>query len=511
MEKILTKEEFKLLNISQKYHIYLDTILLLVKLKEKLVNIKELKRINEILQYVHSSELYSYLFPQGKKAPEKPQKNPIKESFVKGHMRKRRNEKALPKNTPVTIIDHTIGFPDEYIDKDGVRRKKIENKVVNKTGFIPSQFYIEQHLYAQYEIADYEPEKDEDKIIILYKNPNDSIKEKISHLILDKQVNTSTHVNKTSKIVSKEKLPSASDKSSLKFTKKGLKKMVNVETLSASPNMVATISIYKFADALPLYRIEKIFKRYGLSISRQTMNNWLLAYAELLHPLYDRLLYYILECNLINQDETNLQVLHHPNSTPQSKHALMVRIGRTFLDNGEESRFVTQFKFLSDKQAETLCADTVNFKGYIMTDGLKAYNPLSKHLSCWVHAVRQIKNILKKNNASQECQHIVKLVGQLFTIEKKLRNNLKEQVINKDTFMQQRQEQTQEVFQKLHDYIYAIKDDYTPRSAMGKALNYFVTYWDTLIQYPQCFESDPSDNLSERQIKDVVIGRNYVL
>jgi len=42
----------------------------------------------------------------------------------------------------------------------------------------------------------------------------------------------------------------------------------------------------KGADHLPLHRLEGIFKRQGVRISRQTMDGWWLQTAEFLRPLY---------------------------------------------------------------------------------------------------------------------------------------------------------------------------------------------------------------------------------
>ncbi|MEJ2618702.1 MAG: transposase [Candidatus Thiodiazotropha sp.] len=39
----------------------------------------------------------------------------------------------------------------------------------------------------------------------------------------------------------------------------------------ASLQLLAYLLVAKYADALPLYRLEKIFKRYGTTISRTTM------------------------------------------------------------------------------------------------------------------------------------------------------------------------------------------------------------------------------------------------
>jgi transposase len=80
----------------------------------------------------------------------------------------------------------------------------------------------------------------------------------------------------------------------------------------ATPGLVAHIAVSKYADALPLYRQEKIFSRYGVELTRSTMAGWMVKAAECCNPLMD-LLYKMLHSGpLVNVDETPLQVLKEP-------------------------------------------------------------------------------------------------------------------------------------------------------------------------------------------------------
>ena len=54
----------------------------------------------------------------------------------------------------------------------------------------------------------------------------------------------------------------------------------------AGPGLMAQVIVSKGADHLPLHRLEGIFQRQGLRISRQTMDGWWLQTAEFLQPLH---------------------------------------------------------------------------------------------------------------------------------------------------------------------------------------------------------------------------------
>ena len=54
----------------------------------------------------------------------------------------------------------------------------------------------------------------------------------------------------------------------------------------AGPGLLAYIVTSKFADYLPLYRLEDIFARQGFEISRATQSVWCGDVADLVEPLY---------------------------------------------------------------------------------------------------------------------------------------------------------------------------------------------------------------------------------
>ena len=53
----------------------------------------------------------------------------------------------------------------------------------------------------------------------------------------------------------------------------------------ASVQLLAYILVSKYADALPLYRLEHILKRYGGAITRTTMANWIIRLDDVFRPL----------------------------------------------------------------------------------------------------------------------------------------------------------------------------------------------------------------------------------
>src|SRR5438477_2250120 len=76
------------------------------------------------------------------------------------------------------------------------------------------------------------------------------------------------------------------------------------------PGLLAQIVINKYADHLPLYRQEQIFKRqHGVEVSRKTMGFWVEQAAQLLGAVYRAMCQELIAGNYLQADETPIRYL----------------------------------------------------------------------------------------------------------------------------------------------------------------------------------------------------------
>jgi len=80
----------------------------------------------------------------------------------------------------------------------------------------------------------------------------------------------------------------------------------------ASVGLLAYIIIAKYCDALPLYRLEKILARYGGSMTRTAMANWIIRLNNVFMPLISLMREHQLNGPYLQADETRIQVLKEP-------------------------------------------------------------------------------------------------------------------------------------------------------------------------------------------------------
>lgn len=78
-----------------------------------------------------------------------------------------------------------------------------------------------------------------------------------------------------------------------------------------SPTIAGAVMNGKYVNAVPLYRLEQEFLRYGLVITRQNMANWMIRLAEeYLAVMYDYLHQFLYDYHVIQADETSVLVNH---------------------------------------------------------------------------------------------------------------------------------------------------------------------------------------------------------
>ena len=76
--------------------------------------------------------------------------------------------------------------------------------------------------------------------------------------------------------------------------------------------------VCKYVDALPLYRQERILQRIGVDIPRATLANWMIQAGTLIQPLINILRDRLLAYDILQMDETTVQVLNEPGKSAQS-------------------------------------------------------------------------------------------------------------------------------------------------------------------------------------------------
>ena len=97
--------------------------------------------------------------------------------------------------------------------------------------------------------------------------------------------------------------------------------------------LAAAIINGKYVNAIPLYRLEQEFKRYGLAITRQNMANWMIRLGEeYLSVLYDYLHQKLYDYHVIHADETPVLVNRDGRPAGSKSYMWVYRSGYMYPD-----------------------------------------------------------------------------------------------------------------------------------------------------------------------------------
>ena len=282
----------------------------------------------------------------------------------------------------------------------------------------------------------------------------------------------------------------------------------------ASVGLLAYIIIAKFADGMPLYRLEGILKRHGGSIGRSTMASWIIRLAIQLQPVINLLHETQLSGFYLQLDETRLKVLREPGMKPQGhKWMWLVR-------GGPPDKQVVLFRYDKSRNGEVAKQLLDGFEGrYVQSDGYSAYPYAVRGtqitlLGCMDHARRQFveaeKALVKKATDTgmvPKCTQALSLINTLYRLERQM--NEQELTVEQRTAF--RQQHVVPQLEILHQWLLDNLATVPPKSLTGKAIRYTLGQWSKLIVYCEHGLLNISNILAENAIRPYVIGRKAFL
>jgi len=271
-----------------------------------------------------------------------------------------------------------------------------------------------------------------------------------------------------------------------------------IEKGFAGPGLLAFIVTSKFADYLPLYRLEDIFERQGFEISRATQSVWCGDVADLVEPLYQRMAERVRQSHVVATDDTVFPMLG-PGQTQSARMWVYVgdeanpyNVFDFTLNRGREG----PKEFLKD-YTEVLLADA--YGGY---NGVVAGNAITR-AGCWSHARR--KFVEAEKTAPEIAREAVALIGQLFAVEKQAKD------VSVAERLALRQTQSVPVLAELRQKLLTWREQLLPKHPMAEAVNYTLSQWEELTVFTSDGAVPIDNNVSEREMKRVVLNRKNSL
>ena len=276
---------------------------------------------------------------------------------------------------------------------------------------------------------------------------------------------------------------------------------------NCSPGLAAFITVSKYADGLPLYRIEGILARYKISVSRTAMACWMIKLGDLVQPLIDIFNDHALAYDVLQMDETTVQVLKEDGRAASDKSFMWVRRG------GAPGQPVVLFDYAASRAASVPLRLLADYQGFLQSDDYAGYNAAArrdgvKHVGCLDHARRRFIKAVQAQHTIAGAERglapeALKIIRKLYAIEKLARDAK----MTAEQRHKLRQEKARAIWDELRAWLDKSLGLAPPQTYTGKAINYLAADWPRLIRYLDDGRVEISNVLCENAIRPFVIGR----
>lgn len=276
----------------------------------------------------------------------------------------------------------------------------------------------------------------------------------------------------------------------------------------ATVSLLAYLITSKYADGLPLYRLEQMIKRLGQDISRTSMAHWIIRLDDVFKPLMTLMREVQNSSDYLQADETRIQVLKEDGKTAQSDKWMWVVRG------GPPDQPVVLFEYDPSRAGGVPLRLLEGFTGILQADGYSGYGQVCRangitRIGCWDHARRKFVEASKaapsggKGKSAKTTKADVALgyINKLYTIERQIKNaSLNERY-------RIRQELSLPQLEAFKTWLGANLSKVMKGSLTRNAMEYTLNQWDYLVGYCERGDLNISNALAENAIRPFALGR----
>lgn len=262
------------------------------------------------------------------------------------------------------------------------------------------------------------------------------------------------------------------------------------------PGFMAYLAVTKTLDCVPLYRLEKAFKRSGIPISRSTMNALYHRVGGALGIIAKRILDQVAASDIVLADETTLRT----QTDSEKKHYVW-----TFIAGNNVA-----YRFSLGRSGQTPREVLGGTRGTLVVDAYTGYNAVlnvdgRQRAGCLAHVRRKFFDAL---SSAPEAAEPLELIRQIYLVEHRARE---QDISGTDAHTQLRQLESTALLERLHAWIISRESQHTPKSPMGNAMAHAKKNWEALIRFTSDARIPPDNNASERALRVVALGRKNFL
>lgn len=274
-----------------------------------------------------------------------------------------------------------------------------------------------------------------------------------------------------------------------------------IEKGLAGPGLLAYVVTSKLADHLPLHRLEQIFARQQVHISRSTLCGWMAAATRVVEPLYK------LMCDRVRQSD----VLHTDDTIVPIQHQGHCRQGRLWTYVGDQHHPYIVYDFTPTRSGQGPLAWLGKWKGFLQADAYAGYDKLYARgdvieVACWAHARRKYFDAQESDPA--RALWMLEMIRRLYAVESEAAGRDAPTAKGEPSLrLLLRQSQSAPILEQIRLWLIEQQTQVLPRSPIAQAMGYALNQWPALIVYTSDGRLSIDNNVAERAERRAALGR----
>lgn len=267
----------------------------------------------------------------------------------------------------------------------------------------------------------------------------------------------------------------------------------------AAPGLLAWVATSKYADHLPLYRIEQMAARQDVILARSTLAEWMGRLGVALDPLAQRLASLLKEASVLHADETPVAQLDP--GAGKTKRAYLWAYRTTDFHTGPP---LVVFDYQESRSGEHARHFLSGWRGHLMVDDYGGYKALFGEevieLGCLAHARRKFFE-LHQANGSPLAEEALRRIGELYAIE------AQGKALGVAERRDLRLREAKPRLEALFAWLLTTRAKVAQGSGTAKAMDYTLKRRVALCRYAESGDLPIDNNAVENAIRPIAIGK----
>jgi hypothetical protein len=261
----------------------------------------------------------------------------------------------------------------------------------------------------------------------------------------------------------------------------------------ADASAIANIALSKYGDCLPLHRQETISAREGFVLPRSTQCGWLGAAYKATYRIVDA---------MFNEARRSAFYIATDATGAPVKSCGGTDNWHVFVFVAEQDHVI--FRYTATHDGDAISAMLRGYGGHVLADASSIYDILFRtgmtESGCWSHMRRYVWKVMP-SDGDRACEGL-SIISELFRVARECHE------IPMPTRTVERAARAGPIIELFQRWIDDIRNQVDPRSPLDAAITYYDNQKAALHRFLSDGRLPIHNNVSERQLRNLVLGRN---